>query len=213
MSNLIFNDEVFIPINEAGNYLVDDRAVSRLKQLYIRYQGFADHYSKLDESTSYEAVYVNGMLFYDNQKFDEQFFMDWKCRLHSGTVKANGKNVEIPQGSYFKLEPKSVFVYARQSELDDLSDEYGIPINTTELDDDTPTVEVPTIKHTSELLEIAKRATDALWLNHEPESPPTKAILMSWLESEGIELSANKVNQIDSIIRPNRYKGGKNTKK
>lgn len=63
------------------------------------------------------------------------------------------------------------------------------------------------LTHTTEHLEIMKKAIQEFWENHDPNRPPKKAQVVSWLEKKG--LSTSLAESMDTIIRtPEARKGG-----
>ncbi len=159
MSNLKINGEVFIPIDDARDYLVDERAVYELGTLYFHYKGFADFYQNLNEPTGScldeaifyadpERVHINGMMClfpHDVEQFwhaphDGADFYSRNYTLHIGEV--NGENIFIDPISYFDLGGYVFInesnVYARQSDMDALSERFGIAKHTctTEINDE-----------------------------------------------------------------------------
>lgn len=62
-------------------------------------------------------------------------------------------------------------------------------------------------KHTTEYLEIMEEAIQEFWENHDPNRPPKKDQVVSWLEQKG--LSTSLAESMDTIIRtPEARKGG-----
>jgi len=155
MNNLNINGEVFIPIDDARDYLADERAVYELETLYFHYIGFAYYYRELDEPMGCldeaifyadpERVYVDGVIemdatavscFWQAPHDGADFFYTQNFHLHTGKV--NGKDLFIEPGSYFAGQSillRNSIVYAKQSNLDALAKQYGIPKNIENCDD------------------------------------------------------------------------------
>ncbi len=142
--NLKFGHDVFIPIEDAFEYLVDESVVYQLDQLFYPYKGFADEYwtdpTYLDPTpTLLRRVYLDALgiledkalrnfrqMFHDAGELTIRWFSPYK-----GTI--NGKE-DFPDdfNSYdlgFRLNINNCNVYVRQSDLDDASKEFGIPKN------------------------------------------------------------------------------------
>jgi hypothetical protein len=64
--------------------------------------------------------------------------------------------------------------------------------------------------HKSELLSIMNQAIDELWENHDYKNPPTTEVVKAWFKEKGYDRSNIEMEAIDKIMRPDRYKGGKN---
>jgi len=152
MNNLNINGEVFIPIDDARDYLADKLAVYELKILYFHYIGFAYYYRELDEPmgcldeaifyADRERVYVDGVIeihaSYFWQSLPDVADSVYTQNFHLHTGKVNGKDLFIEPGSYFAGQSillSNSIVYAKQSNLDALAKQYGIPKNIENCDD------------------------------------------------------------------------------
>lgn len=65
-------------------------------------------------------------------------------------------------------------------------------------------------KHTTSNLEILKRAITEFWENHNPESPPKKETVVSWLEE--LKVSNRVAVVMDTIMRTEQAQKGGNKK-
>ena len=71
----------------------------------------------------------------------------------------------------------------------------------------TPAKESQQRKHTTKYLITMEEAIQKFWENHDPNKPPKKADVVSWLEKRG--LSTRLAESMDTIIRtPEARKGG-----
>lgn len=71
----------------------------------------------------------------------------------------------------------------------------------------TPAKESQQRKHTTEYIGIMEEAIQEFWENHDPNRPPKKDQVVSWLEQKG--LSTSLAESMDTIIRtPEARKGG-----
>lgn len=68
----------------------------------------------------------------------------------------------------------------------------------------------PIRSHKSQLLTIMDEAIAELWENHDPKNPPTTDLVKAWFKEKGYDRSNIEMEAIDKIMRPDRYKGGKN---
>ena len=141
---LYFGGELFIPIQEAFDYLVDESVVYELDQLFFYYKGFAwehsyEEGSDLDPCDCFMKVYLNAL-----SVLNGQTLQNFRQMLHNGgslcvrwfypckgTI--NGK-LELPlKGICYDLgvniNINDSNVYVLQSDLDDASKEFGISKN------------------------------------------------------------------------------------
>ena len=142
---LYFGGELFIPIQEAFDYLVDESVVYELDQLFFYYKGFAwehsyEEGSDLDPCDCFMKVYLNAL-----SVLNGQTLQNFRQMLHNGgslcvrwfypckgTI--NGK-LELPlKGICYDLgvniNINDTNVYVLQSDLDAASKKFGIPKKT-----------------------------------------------------------------------------------
>ena len=144
---LYFGGELFIPIQEAFDYLVDGSVVYQLDQFFFHYKGFADECEfgegYLDPfCTLLRIVYLDAVAILDDMegvlhKFKQMSFDGGSLTArwfdpYRGTI--NGKN-ELPENCqisyYFRTDitMNNSNVYVRQSDLDEASKKFGIAKN------------------------------------------------------------------------------------
>jgi hypothetical protein len=142
---LYFGGELFIPIQEAFDYLVDESVVYELDQLFFYYKGFAwehsyEEGSDLEPCDCYMKVYLNAL-----SVLNGQTLQNFRQMLHNGgslcvrwfyprkgTI--NGK-LELPLKRIcydlgVNININDTNVYVLQSDLDAASKKFGIPKKT-----------------------------------------------------------------------------------
>ena len=145
--DLEIKGEKLISIENAFEYLQDRRVVYELENLYFYYKGFATPVREVelgkmvcDEPFYYEEydrVYLDGLMRL-NEEDKQQFWRDTHegatfsiiCLiLHYGNL--DGKESLIPFDGFYKLDGNIIVcetnVYVKKSDLDGLSERFGIP--------------------------------------------------------------------------------------
>jgi len=148
---IVFNDEIFLQIDEAEGYLDEPSAVRQLDFLYVHYKGFADYYRLLSEPTGNcldeaeyyaeaERVYLDGLGQFDSAPYwqapyDGADFVIRFIGLYRGLM--NGRFCCIDDSSYFDTGINTFLnsscednpVYVKLSDLNELAEKYGINVN------------------------------------------------------------------------------------
>jgi len=144
-----FNGETFLLIDDAFKYLVDRKSVRELENIYIYYKGFATEVIKVPANlpehpnafhrVEKDRIYLECFAIMEKDIREKLWgYIHTTRMLHvNSLIFQNGKiNGEIPNKSldgYYRLDDIHLIdetnVYAKQSELDYLSDQYAIPKN------------------------------------------------------------------------------------